>query len=120
MSLDHLEFEKPIAELEEKITELQRISGSRDLNLEDDIELVEDVEDEDTGSLTAESQNAPVVKLVNSLLQHAVTERASDVHLEPFEGEIRVRFRIDMRRCRSMHDPSLMAAISMLLPLRVP
>jgi general secretion pathway protein E len=32
---------------------------------------------------------------VNSLLQHAVKERASDVHLEPFEREIRVRFRID-------------------------
>ena len=32
---------------------------------------------------------------MNSLLQHAVKERASDVHLEPFEREIRVRFRID-------------------------
>jgi general secretion pathway protein E len=41
------------------------------------------------------SDDAPIIKLVNSLLQHAVKERASDVHLEPFEGEIRVRFRID-------------------------
>ena len=37
----------------------------------------------------------PIIQLVNSLLQHAVKERASDIHLEPFEREIRVRFRID-------------------------
>jgi general secretion pathway protein E len=41
------------------------------------------------------ADDAPIIKLVNSLLQHAVKERASDVHLEPSEGEIRVRFRID-------------------------
>jgi general secretion pathway protein E len=41
------------------------------------------------------SDDAPIIKLVNSLLQHAVKERASDVHLEPFERELRVRFRID-------------------------
>ena len=38
MSLNYLEFEKPIAELEEKITELQRVSKSRELNLDDEIE----------------------------------------------------------------------------------
>jgi len=41
------------------------------------------------------ADDAPIIKLVNSLLQHAVKERASDVHLEPSESEIRVRFRID-------------------------
>jgi general secretion pathway protein E len=41
------------------------------------------------------SDDSPIIKLVNSLLQHAVKERASDVHLEPFETEVRVRFRID-------------------------
>jgi general secretion pathway protein E len=41
------------------------------------------------------SEDSPIIKLVNSLLQHAVKERASDVHLEPFETELRVRFRID-------------------------
>ena len=39
--------------------------------------------------------DAPIIKLVNSLLHNAVKERASDIHLEPFESEIRVRFRID-------------------------
>jgi general secretion pathway protein E len=41
------------------------------------------------------SDDSPIIKLVNSMLQHAVKERASDVHLEPFESEVRVRFRID-------------------------
>jgi general secretion pathway protein E len=39
--------------------------------------------------------DAPIIRLVDSLLQRAVKERASDVHLEPFEKEIRVRFRVD-------------------------
>ena len=41
------------------------------------------------------TDDAPIIRLVNSLLQHAVKERASDIHIEPFETEIRVRFRID-------------------------
>ena len=41
------------------------------------------------------TDDAPIIRLVNSLLQHAVKERASDIHIEPFEHEIRVRFRID-------------------------
>jgi general secretion pathway protein E len=56
--------------------------------------LAEEISQEPQDLLEA-SDDAPIIKLVNSLLQHAVKERASDVHLEPFEGEIRVRFRID-------------------------
>ena len=41
------------------------------------------------------TDDAPIIRLVNSLLQHAVKERASDIHIEPFEKVIRVRFRID-------------------------
>ena len=41
------------------------------------------------------TEDAPIIRLVNSLLQHAVKERASDIHIEPFEREIRIRFRID-------------------------
>jgi general secretion pathway protein E len=41
------------------------------------------------------TDDAPIIRLVNSLLQHAVKERASDIHIEPFEKGIRVRFRID-------------------------
>jgi general secretion pathway protein E len=39
--------------------------------------------------------DAPIIRLVDSLLQQAVKDRASDIHIEPFESEIRVRFRVD-------------------------
>ncbi|MBK7947793.1 MAG: type II secretion system ATPase GspE [Deltaproteobacteria bacterium] len=45
--------------------------------------------------LLESTDDAPIIRLVNSLLQHAVKERASDIHVEPFESEVRVRFRID-------------------------
>jgi type IV pilus assembly protein PilB len=61
--------------------------------LEEDIEIVEEEEEED-GAQT-ESQNAPVVKLVNTLLAEAVKLEASDIHIEPYEKNVRVRYRID-------------------------
>ncbi len=52
----------------------------------------EDIEEED---LDFEIADSPVVKLVNSLIADAVRRRASDIHFEPFERFVRVRFRID-------------------------
>lgn len=43
----------------------------------------------------SEVANAPVVRLINSLLQHAIKSTASDIHIEPTESELKVRFRID-------------------------
>ena len=61
--------------------------------IEDDIELVEEEDDDDiTGQ---EGQNAPVVKLVNTLLAEAVKMGASDIHIEPYEKNMRVRYRVD-------------------------
>jgi len=61
--------------------------------LEDDIELVEENDDDDL--MGQEGQNAPVVKLVNTLLSEAVKQGASDIHIEPYERNMRVRYRID-------------------------
>jgi len=60
--------------------------------IEDDIELVEEEEDDIDGH---EGQNAPVVKLVNTLLAEAVKIGASDIHIEPYEKNMRVRYRLD-------------------------
>jgi len=57
-------------------------------------ELASEISHEPQDLLDA-ADDAPIVRLVNSLLQQAVKERASDVHLEPFESGVRVRFRID-------------------------
>lgn len=48
-----------------------------------------------THDLDAEGQSAPTVRLVNSILEQAVTVRASDIHLEPQEEEMLVRMRVD-------------------------
>jgi len=61
--------------------------------IEDDIEVVEEQEDDDIA--TGEEQNAPVVKLVNTLLAEAVKIGASDIHIEPYEKFMRVRYRVD-------------------------
>lgn len=48
-----------------------------------------------TNSIENDSQSAPTIRLVNSLIERAIVEHASDVHLEPYENELRVRMRID-------------------------
>jgi len=60
----------------------------------DEVELVSDSVDEN-GDLIEMAQEASVVKLVNEILLEAVQERATDVHIEPFEHELRIRYRID-------------------------
>lgn len=55
---------------------------------------MENIDDLDEKTLS-EINNAPVVKLVNSIVKQAVKLKASDIHIEPFENHIRVRFRID-------------------------
>ncbi len=54
---------------------------------------VEGPTDLDKAALEADS--APVIKLLNYILSQAIRDRASDIHLEPFEGEFRVRYRVD-------------------------
>jgi general secretion pathway protein E len=71
-------------------------------NVEDQVDKLEDLEHEgeieddllaDIGE--DEDAEAPIIRLVNSLIFQAAKEKASDIHIEPFENEIAVRFRID-------------------------
>ena len=57
--------------------------------------LASEISQEPQDLIDSDEDDAPIVKLVNSLLHTAVKERASDVHIEPFETDVRVRFRID-------------------------
>jgi len=63
-------------------------------DMQEDFEIVEEMDD-DSGVAEAQSEDAPVVKLVNSLIADAVNKGASDIHVEPFEKKLRVRYRID-------------------------
>jgi type IV pilus assembly protein PilB len=58
--------------------------------------------------LQASAEDAPVIKLVYSILGQAVAEEASDIHLEPEEGEMRVRFRVDGVLKETAHVPTRM------------
>ncbi len=61
--------------------------------IEEDLSVVEE-EEVDEASLSL-AEEAPIVKLVNSLIADAVRKGASDIHMEPYERTMRVRFRID-------------------------
>ncbi|MDD5773168.1 MAG: type IV-A pilus assembly ATPase PilB [bacterium] len=60
-----------------------------------ELEVVEEEEEVDVNKLKEAVEEAPVVKLVNSILSDAVAKGASDIHIEPYEQVFRVRFRID-------------------------
>ncbi len=65
-----------------------------DLDVED-MEIVGDEEQIDLNVLERASEEAPVVKMVNAILQDAIRKKASDIHIEPYEKLFRVRYRID-------------------------
>jgi len=76
---------------------------SEDLNKAED--TAQEMEEEDLSFLAAEleeptdlleaTDDAPIIRLVNSLLSQAIRERSSDIHIEPFEKDVVARFRID-------------------------
>jgi type IV pilus assembly protein PilB len=63
--------------------------------VDDDVELLEEMEQIDVSSLEKQGGEAPVIRLVNLMLMSAIQKGASDIHIEPYEKEFRVRFRID-------------------------
>ena len=59
------------------------------------IVFVTDEDDFDAAAANQEASDAPVVKLVNLILTDAISKKASDIHIEPYEKSFRVRYRID-------------------------
>ena len=72
---------------------------------DEDVEVLEDNEEIDLTTLSRMSEDAPVVRLVNVLLVDALRRGASDIHVEPYEKELRIRFRIDGVLYDVMHPP---------------
>jgi type IV pilus assembly protein PilB len=71
----------------------------------DGVEVIDEDEEIDLTNLTRMSEDAPVVRLVNVLLSDALQRGASDIHVEPYEREMRIRFRIDGVLYDIMHPP---------------
>ena len=77
----------------------------------DDVEVLDQKEEEiSLAALQAQVDDAPVVKLINGILTDAVLRGASDIHIEPFEKEMRIRYRIDGTLIEMMKPPMKMKA----------
>jgi type IV pilus assembly protein PilB len=63
--------------------------------VDDDVEVLEELDSIDVSSLEKQSGEAPIIRLVNLMLMSSIQKGASDIHIEPYEKEFRVRFRID-------------------------
>jgi type IV pilus assembly protein PilB len=83
---------------------LEEVMASLDMG-ETDVELQEEEGDMDLADLEKAADEAPIVKLVNLILTEAVKKGASDIHMEPYEKEYRVRFRVDGMLTTIMSPP---------------
>src|SRR3989440_4100203 len=81
----------------------------KDIEAADDLQVVEEQQDEDVKAQDL-ADDAPVVKLITALLTDAVKRGASDIHIEPFEHELRVRYRVDGSLLEVMKPPIKMRA----------
>ena len=80
--------------MEDIILDAQK-KGDADVEAENLEVAKETIEEVNLDQLAASSEEAPVIKLANLILVQAIKDRASDVHVEPFEKMVRLRYRID-------------------------
>ena len=85
--------------------ELKKVMEDLQQSESADLEVMEEDEELDTAALTEGAEEAPVVKLVNLILTDAIKKGASDIHIEPYEKEFRVRFRVDGILYEIMNPP---------------
>jgi type IV pilus assembly protein PilB len=85
--------------------ELKKVMEDLQQSESADLEVLEEEEDLDLAALQDSAEEAPVVKLVNLILTDAIKRGASDIHIEPYEKEFRVRFRIDGTLYEIMNPP---------------
>jgi type IV pilus assembly protein PilB len=89
-----------------------------------DLEVKSDEDTEDLSFMAANGEDVPAVKLVNLLLMRALRDKASDIHIEPTDKHLRVRFRIDGRLVEIMTPPkalgpSVMSRLKILAALDI-
>jgi type IV pilus assembly protein PilB len=70
-----------------------------------DVEVLEELEEIGADALAKQGEEAPVVRLVNVVLMSAIQKGASDIHIEPYEKELRVRYRVDGILYNIMNPP---------------
>ena len=70
-----------------------------------DVEVLEELQEISAAELAKQGEGAPVVRLVNVVLMSAIQKGASDIHIEPYEKELRIRYRIDGILYNIMNPP---------------
>ncbi|MBW1974506.1 MAG: type IV-A pilus assembly ATPase PilB [Deltaproteobacteria bacterium] len=80
---------------QQKTTETVLDEALKMLSNDAELSVIEETEDLDLADIETATEDAPIVRLVNSLLADAINRRASDIHIEPYEKMLRVRYRID-------------------------
>src|SRR5581483_10006868 len=88
-------IEKSYSSASSQEDDLEKVMATMSDIAEADIELQAEAEEVGLSELERAADEAPIVKLVNLILTDAVKRGASDIHIEPYEKEYRVRFRID-------------------------
>ncbi len=90
-----------LARKEDILKTLNEADSSNDFGAEiieaidDDFEIVENSQHNDYAGIDDMAAGSPVINMVNSIIQRAVHDKASDIHIEPSQKKCRVRFRID-------------------------
>jgi len=83
---------------------LSAIGMAYDFSRDTTEQLVQDMEDndealigamEDTADLLADTSDAPVIRLVNTIISQAIKARSSDIHMEPYQNSLKIRYRVD-------------------------
>ena len=79
----------------QQTVELRKLVGNFGVSEVASLKILEEEEKHDIAKLESDAKQAPVVQIVNHIFTEAVNKNASDIHLEPYMGGLRIRFRID-------------------------
>jgi type IV pilus assembly protein PilB len=113
------DIKEAIARHYEQSEALEDVIGKIDGLDDTGLDLIQEAEDDtDISELKGAGEEAPVVKLVNLILSEAIMRGASDIHIEPYEKEFRIRYRVDGVLHDVMQPPKrLKAALSSRLKI---
>jgi len=83
-----------LSDIDEAINQISGVDASKMDQIVDEVG-VDEISDDELDQLKDLASEAPVIRLVNLIIQRAAEQGASDIHIEPFEGNLKVRYRVD-------------------------
>ncbi len=83
-----------LSDIDDVINQISGLDSSKMNQIIDEVS-VDEISDDELDQLKDLASEAPVIRLVNLIIQRAAEQGASDIHIEPFEGDLKVRYRID-------------------------